>query len=85
MIKGPKHFRKQVQNVSNFLITETYGHFNLALIMVIVRYTLYFLFSKDDRLKISAIDWLVFDESQRSEAMKQANALMRTFVGKLNR
>ena len=38
---------------------------------------------QEDRKKIEAIDWLVFDVSQRAEAVKQANALMRTFVGKL--
>lgn len=36
--------------------------------------------SEEDRKKIEAIDWLVFDVSQRAEAMKQANALMRMFV-----
>ena len=36
---------------------------------------------QEDRKKIEAIDWLVFDVSQRAEAMKQANALMRMFVG----
>lgn len=32
-------------------------------------------------MKIAAIDWLVFDTAQRAEAMKQANAVMRTFIG----
>lgn len=36
--------------------------------------------SEEDRKKIEAIDWLVFDISQRAEAMKQANALMRMFI-----
>ncbi|KAG1682091.1 Nuclear pore complex protein Nup107 [Nymphon striatum] len=36
--------------------------------------------TSDDIVKIEAIDWLVFDESQRIEAMKQANALMRKFI-----
>ncbi len=36
---------------------------------------------KEDRKKIEAIDWLVFDQSQRSEAVKQANAVMRSFIG----
>eukprot|EP00058_Branchiostoma_floridae_P018192 XP_002603681.1 hypothetical protein BRAFLDRAFT_235541 [Branchiostoma floridae] len=36
--------------------------------------------SEDDRRKIRAIDWLVFDESQRAEALKQSNAVMRTFL-----
>ncbi|KAK2172581.1 hypothetical protein NP493_941g02002 [Ridgeia piscesae] len=35
----------------------------------------------EDRSKINAIDWLVFDPSQRAEALKQANAIMRMFVG----
>ncbi|XP_019626310.1 PREDICTED: nuclear pore complex protein Nup107-like [Branchiostoma belcheri] len=36
--------------------------------------------SEEDRRKIRAIDWLVFDESQRAEALKQSNAVMRTFL-----
>lgn len=36
--------------------------------------------TQEDRKKIDAIDWLVFDQSQRSEAMRQANAVMRSFV-----
>ncbi len=35
---------------------------------------------QEDRIKIEAIDWLVFDQSQRAEAMRQANAVMRTFL-----
>lgn len=34
----------------------------------------------EDRVKISAIDWLLYDPQQRVEALKQANALMRTFL-----
>ncbi|KAI0211244.1 Nuclear pore complex protein [Lamellibrachia satsuma] len=37
--------------------------------------------TEEDRSKINAIDWLVFDASQRAEALKQANAIMRMFVG----
>lgn len=37
----------------------------------------------DDWRKIEALEWLVFDSSQRSEAIKQCNALMRTFLGEL--
>ncbi|XP_041370444.1 nuclear pore complex protein Nup107-like [Gigantopelta aegis] len=36
--------------------------------------------SEEDRKKIEAIDWLVFDPTQRAEAMKQANAVMRSFI-----
>ncbi|CAH1783976.1 unnamed protein product [Owenia fusiformis] len=36
--------------------------------------------SQEDRQKIEAIDWLVFDASQRAEALRQANAVMRTFL-----
>lgn len=36
--------------------------------------------SEEDRLKIEAIDWLVFDPAQRVEALKQANAVMRAFI-----
>lgn len=38
-------------------------------------------FIQEDKKKIAAIDWLVFDTAQRAEAMKQANAVMRTFIG----
>lgn len=38
-------------------------------------------FIQEDKTKIAAIDWLVFDTAQRAEAMKQANAVMRTFIG----
>ncbi|XP_052773924.1 nuclear pore complex protein Nup107-like [Mya arenaria] len=36
--------------------------------------------SEEDRQKIEAIDWLVFDVAQRAEAVRQANAVMRTFI-----
>lgn len=36
--------------------------------------------TNDDWKKIEALDWLVFDVSQRAEAMKQSNALMRSFL-----
>ncbi|XP_070540867.1 nuclear pore complex protein Nup107-like [Ptychodera flava] len=36
--------------------------------------------SEEDRHKIAAIDWLVFDPSQRAEALKQSNAVMRAFL-----
>lgn len=36
--------------------------------------------TEEDKKKIAAIDWLVFDTAQRAEAMKQANAVMRTFI-----
>ncbi|CAI9738848.1 pore complex Nup107-like [Octopus vulgaris] len=36
--------------------------------------------SKEDKQKIEAIDWLTFDPSQRLEAVKQANAVMRGFL-----
>ncbi|XP_074642754.1 nuclear pore complex protein Nup107-like isoform X2 [Tubulanus polymorphus] len=36
--------------------------------------------TEEDRIKIEAIDWLVFDETQRAEAMRQANAVMRSFM-----
>lgn len=36
--------------------------------------------TEEDKKKIESIDWLVFDPTQRSEALKQANALMRIFV-----
>ncbi|XP_065828197.1 nuclear pore complex protein Nup107-like [Oscarella lobularis] len=41
--------------------------------------------SENDKKKIGAIDWLVFEPRQRAEALKQANSLMRYFlaVGKL--
>lgn len=39
--------------------------------------------SNDDWKKIEALDWLVFDVSQRPEAVRQCNALMRSFLSKL--
>ncbi|XP_022097754.1 nuclear pore complex protein Nup107-like [Acanthaster planci] len=36
--------------------------------------------SAEDRRKIEATDWLVFDPSQRAEAVKQSNAIIRTFL-----
>lgn len=35
-----------------------------------------------DQQKIDAIDWLVFDPSQRAEALIQSNTIMRHFLGK---
>ncbi|XP_023682823.2 nuclear pore complex protein Nup107 isoform X1 [Paramormyrops kingsleyae] len=37
--------------------------------------------SEEDQRKIDVIDWLVFDPSQRAEALKQSNAIMRRFLG----
>ena len=34
-----------------------------------------------DRSKIEVIKWLVYDEDQREEAIRQGNALMRQFLG----
>ncbi|XP_078488280.1 nuclear pore complex protein Nup107-like [Ciona intestinalis] len=34
----------------------------------------------DDQRKIDSIEWLVFDPSQRCEALKQCNAVMRQFL-----
>ncbi|KAL4660279.1 nuclear pore complex protein Nup107 [Arapaima gigas] len=34
----------------------------------------------EDQRKIDVIDWLVFDPSQRAEALKQSNAIMRRFL-----
>ncbi|GFX38364.1 nuclear pore complex protein Nup107 [Trichonephila clavipes] len=36
--------------------------------------------TEEDLSKIHAIDWLIFNPTQRAEALKQANALMRMFV-----
>ena len=36
---------------------------------------------QEDKKKIAAMDWLVFDSAQRAEAVKQANAVIRTFIG----
>ncbi|PIK35445.1 putative nuclear pore complex protein [Apostichopus japonicus] len=36
--------------------------------------------TEEDQRKIDAITWLVFDPWQRSEALKQSNALIRTFL-----
>lgn len=37
--------------------------------------------SEEDLVKIGAIEWLTFDPEQRSEALRQANAMMRVFLG----
>lgn len=42
------------------------------------------MFLQEDKAKIDAIQWLVFDEAHRPEAVRQANAIMRTFIGNLN-
>src|SRR5690606_9423918 len=36
--------------------------------------------SSEDRKKINSIKWLTFEESQRAEAIIQANALIRYFI-----
>ncbi|XP_029016578.1 nuclear pore complex protein Nup107 isoform X2 [Betta splendens] len=36
--------------------------------------------SKEDKMKIDVIDWLMFDPAHRSEALKQSNAIMRKFL-----
>jgi nuclear pore complex protein Nup107 len=36
--------------------------------------------TEDDKKKISALDWLMFDRGQRAEALRQANALSRSFI-----
>ncbi|XP_021108025.1 nuclear pore complex protein Nup107 [Heterocephalus glaber] len=36
--------------------------------------------TQEDRVKIDVIDWLLFDPTQRSEALKQSNAIMRKFL-----
>lgn len=42
--------------------------------------------TEEDQVKISALDWLLFYESQRHDALYQANALIFTFLmlGKLD-
>ena len=39
---------------------------------------------QEDREKIDALDWLVFNDSQRAEAIKQTNALIREYLGNIN-
>jgi len=36
--------------------------------------------TEEDKSKIEAIDWLVFTEAHRGEALRQANAIMRSFI-----
>ncbi len=40
-------------------------------------------FFQVDQSKVEVIKWLVFEESQRAEAILQGNALMRQFLGEL--
>ncbi|XP_046851291.1 nuclear pore complex protein Nup107-like [Xenia sp. Carnegie-2017] len=42
--------------------------------------TLHVATSEEDRHKITAIEWLIFDPSQRAEAIKQSNAIVRCFL-----
>ena len=35
---------------------------------------------QEDRQKIEALEWLTFDPAQRSEALRQGNAIMRLFL-----
>ena len=37
--------------------------------------------NENETQKINSIDWLIYDSSQRAEAMKQANAIIRGFLG----
>ncbi|CAH2277846.1 nuclear pore complex Nup107 isoform X1 [Pelobates cultripes] len=41
--------------------------------------------TEEDLKKIDVIDWLVFDPAQRSEALKQSNAIMRLFLASQKR
>lgn len=50
-------------------------------LVIIIELFVTILSQQEDRIKIEAIDWLVFDPSQRGEAARQANAVMRTFLG----
>lgn len=36
--------------------------------------------NSNEKKKINSIDWLIYDSSQRAEAMKQANAIIRGFL-----
>uniref|UniRef100_W5NH37 Nuclear pore complex protein n=1 Tax=Lepisosteus oculatus TaxID=7918 RepID=W5NH37_LEPOC len=54
--------------------TEDFAHHDLTL-------ALFTGTSEEDMRKIDVIDWLVFDSSQRAEALKQSNAIMRKFLG----
>jgi hypothetical protein len=38
--------------------------------------------SENDLVKIEAVEWLMFDPDQRLEGMRQANAIVRDFVGR---
>ena len=34
----------------------------------------------EDKAKISSLDWLLYDKTQRGEALRQGNAMMRAFL-----
>lgn len=37
--------------------------------------------SQIDQKKIDVLDWLLYEESHREEALRQSNALIREFLG----
>lgn len=61
-------------------VVENIRNRDAAVVTIDASLTVNVAISEDDRQKIEAIDWLVFDPSQRAEALKQANAVMRSFI-----
>lgn len=69
------------KDVHTFRVS-TDSRFNYSILILIVQEKL----TEEDELKISALDWLFFYDSQRHEALYQTNALIFTFLmlGKLD-
>lgn len=61
-------------------VVENIRNRDAAVVTLDTSLTVNMAISEEDRQKIEAIDWLVFDPAQRAEAVKQANAVMRAFV-----
>nr|KAG5714375.1 hypothetical protein BaRGS_018592 [Batillaria attramentaria] len=61
-------------------VVENIRNRDAAIVSMDMSLTVNVAISEEDRQKIEAIDWLVFDPSQRAEALKQANAVMRSFI-----
>ncbi len=51
-------------------------------ILMTLHLCLMILYSAEDKDKIDALDWLLFNASHLAEAVYQTNAVIRSFIGK---
>lgn len=63
------------------LVVENIRNRDFTDIKMDIDLTLEAVTTQEDLLKIEALDWLIFNPVQRSEALRQANAIMRVFLG----